>query len=131
MIIVKEAVTLNEKKEIAKALTLFSSDNCLCVYGYWKNGKCVGASWLDLTYPHYLSMEYYDKSAAIVKAIYESFKELFKIKPYLTARISTDNFKSLKMTKQLGFYTLYTLDNCSVVEISKASWRFKKRYPFN
>lgn len=129
MIIVKEAKTELEKKEVFKVLTALKPTQGIHVYGYWKNNKCVGASWLDIQYPHYLSMEYYDKSVYIVKAIGESFKELFKIKHCLTAKVNNDNFKSLKMVKQLGFYTLYKTDVYHLVEITKDTWNFKNKYP--
>ena len=107
MLTVKKAETKEEKQQVFNSLPSLRPVNCLCIYGYWKDDVCVGASWLESEYPHYLAMEYYDKSGAIVGAIAESFKELFKIKSRLTARVNLDNYKSLKMTKQLGFYNLY------------------------
>ena len=129
MIVTKEAKTEQEKQEVYKVLPSLSPNSCLCIYGYWKDSKCVGASWLDLEYPHYLSMEFYDKSAGIVKAIADSFKELFKIKHCLTAKVTNDNFKSLKMIKQLGFYVVYKTDTYHLVEITKDTWNFKNKYP--
>ena len=129
MIQVRKAETKQEQELVFKSLQSLNPTNCLHIYAYWRDDKCVGASWLDLEYPHYLSMEYYDKSAVIVKAIAESFKELFKIKNCLTARIKADNLKSLKMTKQLGFYTLYEKDGFIIKEITPKTWRYHKRYP--
>jgi hypothetical protein len=129
MIIAKEAITEQEKQEVFKALPVLKPTQGIHVYGYWKDNKCVGASWLDIEYPHYLSMEYYDKSSSIVKAIADSFKELFKIKHCLTAKVTNDNFKSLKMIKQLGFYVVYKTDTYHLVEITKDTWNFKNRYP--
>lgn len=129
MILAKKAETQEEKAKVYKSLPSLRPTSCLCIYGYWKDDKCVGASWLDLNYPHYLNMEYYDKSPSIVKAIADSFKELFKIKHCLTAKVNNTNYKSLKMVKQLGFYTVYQKDEYYLVEITKDTWNFKDRYP--
>jgi len=130
MLIVKRSDSLQEKQKIIKTLNTLNLDNAIHIYTYWNKDKCVGGSWLDAQYPHYLNMEYYDKSAVIVRAIYESFIELFKIKISLTARIKSDNVKSLKMTKQLGFYTLYKKDGFIVKEITPKTWKYQKKYPF-
>jgi len=124
-----KAESSEEQQEIFKALPVLRPNSCLCIYGYWKDGKCVGAVWLNEQYPHYLNMEYYDSSAGIVRAIAESFKELFKLKSHLTANIVNTNFKSLKMGKQLGFYMLYEKDGMHLVELTKETWRYKNRYP--
>ena len=129
MITTKKAETAEEQQKVFDALPVLNPKECLCIYGYWREDKCIGASWLDKDFPHYLNMEYYDKSASIVKAIAESFKELFKIKLRLTARILLSNYKSLKMSKQLGFYNLYIKDDFFYIELSKESWKYKKKYP--
>ena len=124
-----KAESLEQQQEVFKALPVLRPSSCLCIYGYWKDGKCVGASWLNEQYPHYLNMEYYDSSAGIVRAIAESFKELFKFRTQLTANIVNTNFKSLKMVKQLGFYTLYEKDGLHLVELTKETWKYQKKYP--
>ena len=129
MITTKKAETAEEQQKVFDALPVLNPKECLCIYGYWRGDKCIGASWLDKDFPYYLNMEYYDKSAVIVKAIAKSFKELFKIKSRLTAKISLSNYKSLKMVKQLGFYNLYIKNNFSYVEITEESWKYKKKYP--
>jgi len=129
MLLVKKAETIKELNLVFKALPALNPTDGIHVYGYWKGNKCVGASWLNKEFPHYLNMEYYDKSALIVKAIAESFKELFKIRPRLQAKIDISNYKSNKMTKQLGFYKLYTENGYNIVEIAPETWKFKDKYP--
>jgi RimJ/RimL family protein N-acetyltransferase len=129
MILVKQAKTEQEQTIVFKALPVLNPNNGIYIYAFWENNKCIGAFWLDVDYPHYMNYEFYNKSSLIVKAISEAFKELFKIKNCLTIRIKADNLKSLKMAKQLGFYTLYEKDGFIIKEITSKTWRYHKRYP--
>ena len=118
------AVVIKACKELAPSI-----NNMIEVYGYWKDGEFIGASYLDAEYPNHLNMEYHDKSGGIVAVIAESFKELFKYKKVLTAKISPTHGKSLKMVDQLGFKKIYSANGFIYFEISADTWAFKDKYP--
>ena len=138
MLVCRRPKDIEEYKHVLSSLKNLKPEykEIAVLYAYFRDDQCVGASWLSSQYPYELSMEYYDSSAAIVKAISESFKELFKIKKCLRATISNANEKSIKMVKQLGFVRLYVkknklgnLDGNSVWEITPGLWKFKNKYP--
>lgn len=131
MMLCKKAETLEDIIAVAKSCKELNPlpNNMLEVYGYWKDGEFIGASYLDAQYPNYLNMEYHDKSGGIVAVIAESFKQLFKYKRVLTAKISPSHGKSLKMVNQLGFKKLYSSDGYIYFEISPETWAFKDKYP--
>ena len=131
MMLCKKAETPEDIVAVIKACKELnpSSSNMLEVYGYWKDGEFIGASYLDAEYPNHLNMEYHDKSGAIVAVIAESFKELFKYKKVLTAKIPPSNGKSIKMVNQLGFKKIYSSNGFIHFEISADTWAFKDKYP--
>lgn len=131
MMICKKVETPEDMMAVVKACKELypNPENMIEIYGYWKDGECIGASYLDAEYPNHLNMEYHDKSGAIVAVIADSFKELFKYKKVLTAKISTTNSKSLKMVNQLGFKKIYLSNEYVHFQISADTWAFKDKYP--
>jgi hypothetical protein len=129
MIVSKKAETNEEQQKVFDALPVLKPKECLCIYGYWREDKCLGAAWLDKDFPYYFNMEYYDKSAVILRAIAESFKDIFKTRSRITARVSVSNYKSLKTGRQMGFYSLYTKDYFTYIELTPKAWKYKKKYP--
>jgi hypothetical protein len=103
--------------------------DALCIYGYWKNNVCVGATWIDKNYPYNLSMALTDKSFAVLKPIAQSYKELFKKFKVLTAKININNFASNKIAIQLGWQLIYSTNGDNIYEIRKENWKYKKKYP--
>mgnify|MGYP003660602589 CR=1 FL=1 len=57
MMLCKKAETLEDKAAVIKACKELnpSIDNMLEVYGYWKDGEFIGASYLDAQYPNHLN----------------------------------------------------------------------------
>jgi hypothetical protein len=129
MIEARLASTDSELKSVCAAMPKLGTLKALCVYGYWNGDTCVGGSYLQRNYPYELVMEFYTHCPTIVKAIGQSYKEMLKIQPQLTARIDIANYKSLKMVKMLGFVKLYTKENRVAVQFNRENWRYQKRYP--
>lgn len=129
MIIAKEAKTEQEKQEVFKALPKLKPREAFYIYGYWKGTICVGATWLDITYPHRLNMELTDKSFGLLKAIAKSYQELFKKFKVLTSNIPVNNFPSNKIARHLGWRLVYTQNNMNIYEITKELWNYKDKYP--
>lgn len=130
MVECKQAKSPHDIFLVSKAMKQFGSIDPLAVYGYWYKEKCIGGTYLIKEFPNNLVMEFYPpQGVSIAKAIRDSFVGLLKIKPKLVAKIEITNHKSIKISKQLGFYLLYIEDNYAVVEFSPEKWRYQKRYP--
>ena len=128
MIYAKLAKTENDIKAVKLAMPIHGVDNALCIVGYWRDDVCVGGAYLSADYPNNLVMEFYTHCPTIVKAIGQSYSEMFKLKNQLTAHINEANAKSLKIAKLLGFKTLYKNGSDFIVELHKQNWRYEKRH---
>ena len=129
MITGRLAVTQEEINTVKKAMKLYGASSALCMVGYWDKDKCVGGSYLLLEYPNELVMEFYTHCPTVIHAIGYSFTEFLKLKSQLNARIATDNYKSLKIARMLGFKKLYTADDKVAVQLHRKNWRYEKRHP--
>jgi len=128
MIIGKLAKTYDEINAVKESMPKHGTLNALCIAGYWDKDKCIGGAYLLNDYPNELVMEFYTYCPTVVQAIGYSFKEFFKLKNQLNAKIQNDNYKSLKMVKMLGFKKLYTSNGQTAVQLNKQNWRYQKRY---
>jgi hypothetical protein len=113
--------------ELLKAMPKFGVDKYLCAFVYCNNDRYVGGAYLQYDYPNKLVMEFYENSANIIIAIAESFRKFLTIKKVLTAQISRNNFKSLKIAKQIGFKTVRKENDFIHVQFNKEFWRYSKR----
>ena len=131
MIEARLATTDKEVEDICAAMPILGSKNALCMYGYWNGNKYVGGSYLIGHYPYEFVYEYSAKFEDIVDALGESLLGMLSVKPQVIARVTKDNYKSLKRLKTLGFVKLYTDDTHVVFQFNKENWRHKKRYPLD
>lgn len=128
MIIGKLAKTYDDINAVKKSMPKHGTINALCIVGYWNKDTCIGGAYLLLEYPNELVMEFYTHCPSVIQAIGYSYKEFFKLKHQLNAKIKNDNYKSLKMVKMLGFKKLYSIDGETAVQLNKENWRYSKRY---
>jgi hypothetical protein len=131
MIVGKIATCYKEIDLIKKSMPKYGVTDALCIVGYWNKDRYVGGVYLSHQYPHDLVMEFYSHCPTIIQAIGHSFDVFFKLKNQLNAKITNDNYKSLKIAKMLGFKKLYELDGQTAVQLNKQDWRYQKRYPLN
>jgi hypothetical protein len=128
MIEARLAKTAEELEAVKKAMPIFGKQNSLIMYGYWEEDNCIGGVFLQQDFPNELVMELYSHSPSLVKAIGYSFEKFLEVKSTLTARISKDNNKSIKIAKSLGWTKLYVEDNQVVFQFNKENWKFNKKY---
>lgn len=113
--------------ELLIAMPKFGTKNYLCAFVYCNDDIYVGGAYLEADYPNKLVMEFYETSANIINAIAESFRKFLSIKKVLIAQISRNNFKSLKMVKQIGFKIARKENDFIHVQFNKENWRYTKR----
>lgn len=124
----RKAITENDINQIYAAMKIYKTKDFLCMYGYWNKDECVGGAYLEKAFPHNLVMEFYTRSPIVLKAIWESFVEMLKIRNQLNAVIDISNRKSLKIAKMLGFIKVYTDNNQVNLQFKPDNWRYNKRY---
>ena len=129
MIVGKLAKTYDEINMVKNSMPKHGTLNALCIVGFWDKDICVGGSYLHSEYPNELVMEFYTHCPTVIHAIGYSFTEFLKLKGQLNAKIATDNYKSLKIARMLGFKKLYTADGKVAVQLYKENWRYTKRHP--
>jgi hypothetical protein len=130
MIIAKVPI-VEEQKKVFDSLKIFKVSSVKVVVGYYDTdlNKFIGGVYLQEDYPNNLVMEYYTNKYSLIKAIRDSFIELFKYKTVLTAKIHKSNFKSLKIGRIMGFRTVYKDNEYFYVEFRKEYWKFKDKFP--
>jgi hypothetical protein len=129
MIEARQAISVEEKAIVKKAMPLHGSLKALCVYGYWYKDSCIGGVYLEEDYPNNLVMEFDSHHPSLIKAIGDSFSEMLKIKPQIIAKINILNERSIRISELLGFKKMYRENDSWVVQFNRENWRYQSRYP--
>lgn len=129
MIVAKQAITSNDIELVVSSMPLFGSNNAIFVFGFWKDDKCIGGTFLSNDAEQYLVMEFYESTHSIIVAIANAFEFMLKHKKIIHARIKMQNKKSIKIAKMLGFKKIYNDGDVYVFQFSSEHWNYKKKYP--
>ena len=127
---VKLAETYSEKKAIADYSLNLISPYCIDMFGVWSRGCLVGGfAMSNINYGEVIFTISAKNSVCICKALQVIFAYIFKKYKQINSSVPDSNYKSIKITKQLGAKTVYKKDNMHYFILDKAMWAYQERYP--
>ena len=130
MIAEKRATTYNEIKHVLTCMN-YGDDpyQIMFVYGFWKNGICLGGTYLTKSYPYKFTIAYKNaNSISIAKVLANVLRETTDFHNSLLGEISKTNVKALKHAESLGFKRVYSTNDTVMLEFKKEYWRYKARW---
>lgn len=120
--------TKQQELDILSSMPEFKDHDYSVVCGLWKDNRFIGGV-LVLKHPgNFIAWQWENTGdPTLGTALTDIFYTLFNKWPKLKGSIKLSNVKSLKAAKQLGFYNIYKENNHQIVEVSKDSWRLKRK----
>lgn len=131
MIEARQATTIEQKDIVSKSMVGIGNIYMPILYGLWEDDKCVGGAGLagNFTNEFYLGLQV-KPSISLDKALCYILAEMLKVQPRIKGCATVLNVKSKKLSKKLGFKTLYTLDNFTYFELSSLPDKLKRRWGY-
>jgi hypothetical protein len=126
----KRANTYDEISHVLACMN-YNGDpyHIMFVYGFWKNGICLGGTYLTKTYPYTFTVAYKNaNSISIAKALGNVLRETTDFHNSLLGEIKKTNVRALKHAQMLGFKKIYSTEDTVVLEFKKEYWRYKSRW---
>lgn len=117
-----------QELEILSSMPEFKDASYSFLCGLWKDNKYIGGILIYSNTPGFIALQWKNTGDPTLGiALSDIFEMMFNKYSRIRGRVHLLNAKSLKVGKQLGFYNLYKEDCYQVLEVSRETWKLKRK----